>query len=281
MTPKRLVRLGALTVVAATLSALVALSLGHTQTGPSFAQEADGAIAIDCSADEDGVQSTCDQVIDSDFAVQLHVTEAPGGGYVTFQVKVRWDESVLDYRPAGDPADENLWEACSDGFSGRFDNRDNIDARAHDYSVVYTCVPFPVLETPSMETGALYQLSFRCIAEGEGSLELVARETDGELDSQHGTNFAAPDPDDSTNALEQSPSTLGSATVSCVTAAAAEEPSPTPRLPDTGLPGDVDGAGGLTSWLFWAGMSVVLSLVAVALIVGARLRNARERYFAR
>ena len=278
MTPKRLVRLGALAVVTATISAIVALGLGHTQTEPSFAQEVDGAIAIDCSADEDGVQSTCDQVLDSDFAVQLHVTEAPAGGYVTFQVKIRWDENVLDYRAAGDIADENLWEACADGFSGRFDNRDNVD-NAHDSSVVYTCVPFPVLETPSTETGALYQFSFRCIAEGDGSLELVPRETDGELDLQHGTHFAAPDPDDSTNALEQTPSTLGSATVNCSAATADEEPSPTPRLPDTGLQGDVDAAGGLTSW-FWAGMIAVLAIVGVGIIVGARLRYARDRYFA-
>ncbi len=265
-------------MVAATLSAIVALGLGHTQTEPSFAQEADGAIAIDCSADEDGVQSTCDQVLGSDFAVQLHITEAPANGYVTFQVKVRWDESVLDYRPAGDIADENLWEACADGFSGRFDNRDNVDEEAHDNSVVYTCVPFPVLETPSTETGALYQFSFRCIAEGDGSLELVPRETDGELDSQHGTHFAAPDPDDSTNALEQDPSTLGSSTVNCRTAAAVE-PEPTVILPDTGLQGDIDAAGGLTSW-FWAGMSAVLAIVGVGIIVGARLRYARDRYFA-
>lgn len=147
---------------------------------PTPAKAPDGAMAVDCDAFVAGVQAKCGMPLEGSRRVQIHVTEAPAGGYNAFQAKVRWDAGIVSYLPATDPADEAVWAHC--GFVARVNNDPD------DPSVLYGCVPNvgdPVLTTGDTTTGPVVEFAFECKTFGQANLTLIPRPGDVQL----GTHF--------------------------------------------------------------------------------------------
>ena len=71
-----------------------------------------GSMAVDCNADELGVQSECTYSVGSSFNIQIHVTLPPPGGYYAFQAKMGWNDAQLDYLAEPESHDEALWPYC-------------------------------------------------------------------------------------------------------------------------------------------------------------------------
>lgn len=134
-----------------------------------------GRMAVDCDAEEAGIQSSCAYAGGTIFHVQIHVTQAPSDGYFAFQTRLRWNDAQLGYLPASG-TDEALWREC------------DIPAR-RDYdfsepSVMFGCIPFPDLTEGDTTTGAVLQFQYQCAEGGITPLELVA-----DVDPEGGTFF--------------------------------------------------------------------------------------------
>jgi DNA-binding CsgD family transcriptional regulator len=127
-----------------------------------------GMMAVDCDADQAGIQSSCAYAGGATFHIQIHVTQAPSDGYFVFQSKLRWNDAQLGYLPASTPH-EALWEEC--------DTPARLDYQAEP-SVIFGCYPFPYLAEGDTTTGAVLQLQFQCEEGGMTPLELVSREGD-------------------------------------------------------------------------------------------------------
>ncbi len=145
-----------------------------------------GAMALDCDANTTGIQTSCAYEVGTTFRAQVHVTEPSTGGYFAFQTKVRWDEALMDYLPSADPADEALWLECD--IAARSDNTAGLPDRPIEPSVLFACIPFPVLSEGNTFTGAVLEFAFECLGPGSASLTLVPRA--GDL--QQGSHFLSP-----------------------------------------------------------------------------------------
>ena len=276
MTRQELVRLGGLAVATVALSMVVALSLAHTQAGSSFAQEMDGALAIDCSAELDGVQSECDVESGGEFTIQVHVIEPPAGGYATVQVKPTWTDGVVDYQPAASEEDENLWSVCADDalVFVRYDNAHppatlGPPPETHP-SFVYSCLPMSVTTDPSLtwtDTGAIFQFSFVCQTDEEATIGLIPHSVDGETDAQEGTNFVVPDETAVNLSRPVNPESISGATVNCGAAVAGDI-----ILPEVGVSG-IDAAGKSS---LWASIGLLIAAAGAGVIV-LGWRKARSR----
>ena len=68
------------TVVAVGVVVLALLALDQSQAGTSQAV-AHGAMAVDCDASQSGIQTACTYAPGSSFNIEIHITQAPAGGY--------------------------------------------------------------------------------------------------------------------------------------------------------------------------------------------------------
>lgn len=282
MIRQELIRLGVLTVAAVAFGVLLALGLGHAQRGPSLAQEEEGgAVAVDCSAELDGVQDECDYPSGGEFTIQIHVIEFPAGGYATVQVKPTWTEDVLDYLPTPEEADETVWSVCVDDplIFARFNNSFvGNDPTVIEPSFIYSCLPSSITTEPELawsDTGAIFQFSFVCIADETATLELIPFSLNGETDRQEGTHFTVPtETEGVTHSLKVNPETLSDATINCGVAPEPGPEVPEPELPSTGTSG-IEAEGRLSSGL-WAVIGSLLAATAGGLIAFG-WREARSR----
>ena len=280
MSPQEVVRRGVLALAVVALSVLVTLSLSHTEAGRSFAQEAEGLLAIDCDTDRDGVQGECDVPSGAVFPVQINVTEPPADGYATIQVKLAWTGDVVEYQPAAEEADETLWEVCTSDplVFLRFDNWHVQDIRDRNPSVVYSCLPTSVTTDPNLswsDTGPIFQFSLKCLTDDAATLELIPRTVDGVMDSQEGTFFLIPDETSPTLTRNTNPETPATATVNCGGAASGEEQPEV--LPETGGFSGSDAQGGPASGL-WLALGALLTAAASGLIaLGWRAARGRSQ----
>lgn len=165
-------------LVVAAVAAIAATML--TRPEPAYLQELDGAMAVDCNADQLFMQSNCTYPDGATFRIDIHVTEAPANGYNAFQVKVRWNggilDGVLDYLIASSTSAEALWSRCD--LRGRTDNR-----TLGDPSVVFGCQP--LVTDLFFDVGAVLRFEFVCQTTGISPLVLVPRAGD----VQEGTHF--------------------------------------------------------------------------------------------
>ncbi len=155
-----------------------------------------GVITVDCDATTAGVQDRCDYDVGEQFDLQIHVTKAPGGGYLGFQVKLDWSAATLDY-VVQDPSREAIWDRCT--LAARFPPSPE-DAPP----LIFGCVPLPVPSTTFTDTGAVLQFGFHCLQAGSATLRFVPRQDDSQL----GTHFIDA-------ALSAADATLGSASITC------------------------------------------------------------------
>jgi hypothetical protein len=163
-----------MTVAAGFLFLLVVLAWQLMTTSAG----AGGGVAVDCNASTPGVQSACTYPSGASFEVQVQVTSAPTGGFFAHQMKLRWDDSRVNYLPTQDALEENRWPLCA--WSGHVDNR---AGQPPDASVLYACVPMPVPAQGDTMTGPIMQLRFQCRQDGTSSLTLVPRDGDPQLGS--------------------------------------------------------------------------------------------------
>lgn len=169
----------------------------------------EATLAVDCDVTTDGVQSDCSYATGEGFSVQLSLTEAVESGFVAFDTETRWDNAVLDYLPASNPADEALWKTCD--YALRVDDRTHQydDGRLPQPSVHFGCVEGPRDDgeafqfAPELNAGPILQYQFRCLSDGTSTVELLPRD-----DEQFGTYFLQ-----STVAFVDP--TLTSATITC------------------------------------------------------------------
>src|SRR3989304_5335212 len=84
----------------------------------------DEAVALDCDASSPAIDAACSYEPGTIFQIAVHATNA-GSGYASYQVKVRWSEPVLKFRPGADSSDENQWPDC--GFAARTENQPDGD----------------------------------------------------------------------------------------------------------------------------------------------------------
>jgi len=186
---------------------------------PTPTPRTDGAMAVDCDAVPDGVQTQCTYEENDTFHVQVHVTEPPAGGYFGFQTKVSWTDATLSYLPTAGAGQDALWPRCDIALRS--------DGEAY---VLSACIPFPPLTQGDTFTGAVLQFEFQCQEDGASPLELVHRAGD----PNGGTHFL-----DALN-LELDP-LLINATIECIvpTPTPTNTPTPTKQPP----PGDTDNDG--------------------------------------
>ena len=111
-------------------------------------------MAVDCNAGLAGVQRACRYEPGREFRIQVHVTQAPAGGYYAFEVRIQWLDDHLDYLRAADLADELLWPRCDLPVQHPMG-----PALLH-----YGCFQ-NALDT-SEDTGALLEFQFLCQADG-------------------------------------------------------------------------------------------------------------------
>src|SRR3972149_10169828 len=100
----RLVALSGLTALV--VVAALALSLREFASNP--ARAADEAMAVDCDASTAAIDAACNYGPGAVFQIAVHATNA-GSGYAGHQVKARWTDAVLNYRPATYATTENQW----------------------------------------------------------------------------------------------------------------------------------------------------------------------------
>jgi hypothetical protein len=114
--------------------------------------------------------------VGSSFLIEIHVTQAPPGGYFGFQTKLTWAGDTVTYLPTGLAEDEALWSACT--FAARLINPD-------DPSVLFGCVPLPLPKSGDTSTGAIVQFAFQCKTLASTDLHLIGPVGD----AQGGTHF--------------------------------------------------------------------------------------------
>ena len=109
-------------------------------------------------------------VVGTPFTVSMNVTELPAAaepGYSAYRAQLFWDEQLLDYLPAGDPATEDVWpETCAPTRATQPDNDDTND----DAYVSLACVGAGV----STHLGQVAQFQFVCQEEGNAHLSIGA-----------------------------------------------------------------------------------------------------------
>jgi DNA-binding CsgD family transcriptional regulator len=140
-------------------------------------------MAADCDAALDGIQLSCQYEVGATFAMQVHVVGPPDGGYNAFQAKVRWTEDVVDYLPAAEISDEELWPHCT--IPARAINGPLQSWPPPESSVLFGCAPFGDPPQGFTYTGPVLQFLMQCNAEGLSTLELPPRAGDVQL----GTHF--------------------------------------------------------------------------------------------
>ena len=126
-----------------------------------------GAVAADCDATTAGVQANCSYPAGASFEIQMHITEAPSTPYSVYQIKVRWDQTVLGYLPDASLASENLWPDCVLPL--------RLITAPPDPAVTFACVGG--FGAPgSTFTGVVTQFEFQCLpgVEGPSQLDLVS-----------------------------------------------------------------------------------------------------------
>ena len=196
---------------------------------------ADGAIAVDCDAMTDPVQTDCtgpaSYATGTEFDVKVRVTALPTGGsetgYTGFQTKLTWTDAILGYLPKAQAEEEIKWD---DSFLPLRSPSTGAGAPplAHgDVSALFAPPPFPVSEYKK----TIVQLRFRCKATGTSPIHLVAW---GAGTDPLGTLFVLP-PDASSNA----DATLADASVRCSSS-----------VPDTRIDSGPSGATTSTSAAF-------------------------------
>jgi hypothetical protein len=269
---RRRFRLASL-AVALTVGALAAILMAGLSATPAGAQAPppSGGQAIDCDAATAGVQSECFVASGADFVVQVHVTEAPTGGFTAFQSKIRWTDANLDYVSEADPAAEALWPSCTIPARAIDDPATGTNNPAGTSAVLYACAPFPELTTGDTTTGAVLQFTFTCVLDETTTLRLVPRTGDPEIpapgnDPQLGSHFLV------VGGFTVDPATLASATINCgaapptatpTTPSGGETPvaSPTSGAAPTALPstgfGQEDGGQGGSPWLLIGAAALV------------------------
>ena len=183
-----------LLVLAAGVAALAVALLAHTSLGAEGVR-----LSVDCDGQIPQLVTECQVHGEQPFQVAVLANDAPAAGFVAYQAKLRWNDTVLDYRPSVEVGEEVVWPDCA--FSARNDNRPN------DTSVLFGCAAFPV--EPSDYSGPLLLLEFVCIGNGDAELTLVEREGD----FQAGSHFIELDSDEEQTLVDPK---LTGAVVSCV-----------------------------------------------------------------
>lgn len=170
------------------------------------AADTDGAMAVDCNATMDGIQdgstqSNCSYNSGSNFEIKV-TNLLPGGApsttYSGFQLKLAWDDPILQFQAPADPGTLDIWPNCSIAALS-----DNQALDPSEPSFAFTCVSFPPVN--STRTGDLAKFEFQCQGEGVTPLTLVPRPGD----PQQGTHFIDP----ATNPVDPA---LANASVRCV-----------------------------------------------------------------
>lgn len=190
---------------------IAAVAIVGWQLVITSAVDTTGGLAVDCSAATPGIQTDCSYPTGATFRIEVHVTKPPAGGYFAHQVKLRW-KGAVQYLPSLTAADENLWPACT--ISGRADNWKTEPLAP---SLLFACVPFPLLIQGDTATGAILRFQFQCQQDGMAPLTLVPRPGDVQL----GTHFL----DAMIHPIDP---LLANATVSC---GATPTPTATPPAP--------------------------------------------------
>lgn len=206
------------------LALAVGLAAAFSSGGHVVAQEG-GDFSADCEGNSLQVDSDCDFGSGQEFTVAIHVVGGPADGYSSFQVKLRWDEAVLEYRPTDSPDDEVVWDHCS--IPARSDNTAGLPDRPLEPSVLFGCFPFPLPESLFVDSGPILLFTFVCVGDGSSTLALVPRAGD----QQQGSHFV----DLFGNSTEPPPS-LADASVTC---GGAEKERPPAEI-ETNPPGDID-----------------------------------------
>ena len=156
----------------------VAFGLALALGGPGTVSAQEGEIVADCEGASVAIDSACEFGDGQEFTVAIQITSVPPGGFFGFQVKMRWDADVLDYRPTDDPNSEAVWAAC------------DVPVRAlepqPETSILFGCVPLAVQATGFV--GPVLLFTFVCTGQGTGSLTLAPL-ADGE---QEGSFFLDP-----------------------------------------------------------------------------------------
>ena len=165
------------------LVAALALGLVLVWSNVGAQQGSDGAMAADCEGNSLAIEAECQFGDGQQFTVAIHVTEALGVGYGSVQMKLRWDDDIVDYLPTGNPVEEAVWLECA--IPARSDNTAGLPDRPLEPSVLFACIPFPALDAPVSDEGPMVLFNFVCTGEGTSSLTLVPREGD----RQQGSHF--------------------------------------------------------------------------------------------
>ena len=197
----------------------IGLAVLLVQATPADAQDAGGAMAVDCEGNSLELDVECQFGEGQEFTVGVQVISPPDGGYSAFQTNLRWDSDVLSYRPSGSPGLEAVWERCTIPV-----RKDKLE------TVLFGCVPFPIdsIDPESYEdVGTVLLFTFACTGQGTSEVALISRET-GVLD----TYFLVPP-----GAI--SDPSLAAASVTCGGAAVARPtPEITPGVSALGPEGD-------------------------------------------
>jgi hypothetical protein len=118
-------------------------------------------MAVDCNAATPAIEATCHRTVGERFSIQVHVSEAPAGGYGGFQTRLRWQAETLRYTPSDSVSAEFLWPDCV--FAARAD--------AETAQPLHGCSMFG--GEPSSYVGPVLQLQFECLQSGSTEIELV------------------------------------------------------------------------------------------------------------
>ena len=202
-----------------------------TPLSPPATPNLSGAMAVDCDASQDGVQSECNYPPGSSFQVEVHVTQPPADGYFQIQAKLGWTEGVVNYLPVA-ASDEALWSNCT--IAARVNNWEVYGVP----SVFLGCAPLPSLSVGDTFIGAVFTFEFQCkgapealsppagLAPNQSVLDLISSVNEP-APSQGGTIFVGA-------GLQPIDPALTGATVTC-----GEPPAPTSTPPPPGPGGQV------------------------------------------
>ena len=123
-------------------------------------------MAVDCAAASAGIQSSCQYPSGAGFSIQVHVTQAPSGGYFGFQTKLAWSDEQLDYLPASQAADSALWHLCDIPML--------VDGQLIDQaSLAFGCMQLQAPSEGDTTTGAILEFRFQCQEDGLTTLALM------------------------------------------------------------------------------------------------------------
>ena len=209
-----------------------------TLVGPAHAQQ-DGAMAVDCEGNTPELDTECRFGEGQEFSLGVQIVSPPEGGYGAFQVKLRWDARILEYRPTDEPAEEAVWPHCVIPV-----REVNLAFEQPGGALAFGCVPFPIPDPSERfaETGVVLLFTFVCMGEGTSEIVLVPRKGEGSPTDPFATVFITPGAPP--NLLEILDPSLSPASVSCgggavsrpmpeITRGVTPLPSPTAAPPPT------------------------------------------------